>query len=227
VKIVTWNLGYRQHRHYHDEAWVFLCDELRPDLVLLQEAKPPPWNPKHGILLEELTHGSGTAIYAPSLSLSRKPFSAYPGRVASALIDIGSETRLFVASVHAPIIGGRVFPHLAGILTALEAMRGSRGAIVGGDLNSARLSEVVRPGCGHGPFWDRIDRGDPWVDCCRRFHQREVQTLFGERAVHPFQADHVFVSRSLGGRVTACDVVDTELTRRVSDHIPIVVELDL
>ncbi len=41
MKILIWNLGYWQHSKYHDEAWNYLCNDLRPDLALLQEVRPP------------------------------------------------------------------------------------------------------------------------------------------------------------------------------------------
>ncbi len=45
--------------------------------------------------------------------------------------------------------------------------------------------------------------------------------------LHPFQDDHIFVSCDLDHHIKASDVLINELTRRVSDHIPLVVELDL
>jgi endonuclease/exonuclease/phosphatase family metal-dependent hydrolase len=145
--------------------------------------------------------------------------------LASAKSD--PDSSLLVASIHAPIIKDRVFPHLAHIFEELEQKARGRAAVVGGDLNSARLAEKVWPGYGHGPFFERIDKGDPWVDCCRRFHATEVQTFFGDSCSHPFQDDHIFASGDLSPRVRSCNVIVNDLTRSVSDHVPLVVELDL
>ena len=227
MKILTWNLGYWQHSSHHDEAWDYLCNDIKPDMAFLQEVKPPSWVPHRTLSFEEITRGWGTAIFAPSLPLSKKVFSLYPGRVASASIVLNKNLSLFVASIHAPIIKSRVFPHLANIFTELELYHASNSAIIGGDLNSARLCEKVWPGHGHGPFFERIDRGNRWVDCCRQFHPTEIQTFFRDTCVNPFQDDHLFVSCDLGNRVRASDVINNELTRRVSDHIPLVAEVDL
>jgi len=227
MKVLTWNLGYWQHSSHHDEAWDYLCNDIKPDLAFLQEVKPPSWVPHHALLFEEITRGWGTAIFAPSLTLSKVGFSLYPGRVAAASIILNKNLSLFVASIHAPIIDGRVFPHLANIFAEFESSHASNSAVIGGDLNSARLAEKVWPGYGHGPFFEQIDRGDRWVDCCRQFHPTEIQTFFRDTCVNPFQDDHIFVSCDLRDRVRASDVINNELTRSVSDHIPLVAELDL
>ena len=109
----------------------------------------------------------------------------------------------------------------------IESKENANSAIIGGDLNSARLAEKVWPGKGHGPFFERIDTGNRWIDCCRRFNTTELQTFFRDTCVHPFQGDHIFVSRDLSACVRSCNVMNNDLTRSASDHIPLVAELDL
>ncbi|MBM4309172.1 MAG: hypothetical protein FJ115_14290 [Deltaproteobacteria bacterium] len=227
MKIVTWNLGYWLHSFSHHEAWAYLCNEIKPDLAFLQEVKPPAWVPRHTLIFEEINRGWGTAIYAPSLILSKKLFSLYPGRVAAASIVFNKSLSIFVASIHAPIIKNRVFPHLDNIFKELESCHASNSVIVGGDLNSARLAEKVWPGHGHGPFFRRIDQGDSWVDCCRKFNAEEIQTFFWNKSKHPFQDDHIFVSRDLSDSIRSCTVLNNDLTRSLSDHIPLIAELEL
>lgn len=227
MKILTWNLGYWQHSSLHDEAWNYLCNDIKPDIAFLQEVKPPSWIPHNALLFEEYKRGWGTALVAPSLTLQKKDFSLNPGRVAAASIVLDKNLPLFVASIHAPIINNRVFPYLAKIFAEVESHLACNSVIVGGDLNSARLAEKVWPGNGHGPFFEQIDRGDRWVDCCRKFHPTEIQTFFRANCVNPFQDDHIFTSCDLENRVRAANVINNEFTRRVSDHIPLVVEIDL
>jgi endonuclease/exonuclease/phosphatase family metal-dependent hydrolase len=225
--ILTWNLGYWQHRSQHDKAWDYLCNNIKPDLALLQEVKPPSQLSRHSIVFEEISMGWGTATYAPLLPLSGVHLSRYPGRVALATTILDGDFPLFIASIHAPIINGHVFPHLNNIFTEIESKVHAQSTVIGGDLNSARLAEKVWPGNGHGPFFERIDSGDPWVDCCRLFNDTEVQTFFRHTCVHPFQDDHIFVSRDFSGCIRSCNVINNDFTRSVSDHIPLVVELDL
>jgi len=113
------------------------------------------------------------------------------------------------------------------VSSELEAHLAPSSVIVGGDLNSARLCETVWPGYGHGPFFERIDRGDRWIDCFRKYHPNEVQTFFRAKGLSPFQDDHIFATPDLETCVRAAYVIDNELTRTVSDHIPLVVEIDL
>jgi exonuclease III len=227
MRILTWNLGYWQHSSQHDKAWDYLCNDIKPDIALLQEVKPPSWLPPSTIVFEKINRGWGTAIYTPSFPLLRGYFPNYPGRVALASTTLNGVFPVLIASIHAPIINGRVFPHLNSIFTELESKAHACSSVIGGDLNSARLAEKVWPGNGHGPFFERIDSGDPWIDCCRRFHLTEIQTFFRDNCAHSFQDDHIFASRDLSRCIKSCVVMNNDLTRSVSDHIPLVVELDL
>jgi endonuclease/exonuclease/phosphatase family metal-dependent hydrolase len=226
MKILTWNLGYWQHSSHHDRAWEYLCNKIKPDIALLQEVKPPAWISPNTIVFRESNKGWGTAIYTPSFTLSMGHFSRYPERVVLAT-TMSDDFPLLIASIHAPIINGRVFPHLNNIFAEIESKEHAQSAVVGGDLNSARLCEKVWPGNGHGPFFERIDSGDTWIDCCRRFNVQEIQTFFRDTCLHPFQDDHIFVSRNFSDCIRSCDVINNEITRSVSDHIPLIAELDL
>ncbi len=88
------------------------------------------------------------------------------------------------ASLHAPILGNRVFPHLAHLFGDIEQAFAGRTAIVGGDLNTARLAEQAWPNYGHGPFFDRIDRGEsPFVIRCRVMPQYPPPPYAGKELV--------------------------------------------
>ena len=60
----------------------------------------------------------------------------------------------------------------------------------------------------------------------RKFHKTEVQTFFRKGSIHPFQDDHLFVSKDLFEIVNSCYVLNNQVTREVSDHIPIICEID-
>lgn len=225
MKVVTWNLGYWDHRETHEEGWNYLLETVKPDLALLQEVRPPDFLHDWAIVFYEVRGGWGTAIYSRDLALSNIPLGEdYPGRVVGASTLLQNGERLYLASVHAQT--GPVFPRLSHIMDEILGAYADQPTIVGGDLNSARLAATVWPGAGDGPFWERIDsERSSVVDCCQRINGRELQTIFKEGAKHPFQDDHLFISRSLESGLIACDVIDTEMTRRVSDHIPLSIEL--
>jgi exonuclease III len=225
VKLVTWNLGFWQFRKQHTEAWAYLRNEIQPDIALLQEVRIPDLASDEAVVFRSVDRDWGIAIYTRGLALDVLTVpSQYPKRIATATVRING-LAVALASIHAPIINNRVFPHLDHIFDDLEAILKDHSAIVGGDLNSARLCEVVWPNCGHGPFFDRIERG-PFVDCHWQFHRKEIQTYFRKNSRHPFQDDHIFASPDIAKRFTSCAVLDNDTTRRVSDHIPIVAEID-
>jgi endonuclease/exonuclease/phosphatase family metal-dependent hydrolase len=182
--------------------------------------------PGEALVFQEVDRGWGTAIYSRNLPLDQIPLCGeYPGRVAGASVSLQSGERLHLASIHAQT-KPTVFPRLANIMEEILEAFEDRSAIVGGDLNSARLAESVWPGYGHGPFWERMDsESSSLVDCCQRINGKELQTIFREGAKDPFQDDHLFVSRDLASALEGCDVIHNEVTRRVSDHIPLFIEL--
>jgi endonuclease/exonuclease/phosphatase family metal-dependent hydrolase len=138
----------------------------------------------------------------------------------------GRGRELARARVHAPVIKNEVHPYLDRVFKKLEALFKNRSAIVGGDLNSSRLCEQRWPGSGHGPFFERIMKG-PFVDCHWQFHRKEIQTFFGKNVRWQLQDDHIFASPDMARRFTSCAVRDNKTTRRLSDHIPIVAEIEI
>ncbi len=223
MKVVTWNLGYWQFRGKHDEAWRYLRITIEPDFALLQEVRPPELMSGEALVFQEVNSGWGTAIYSRDMPLDGIPLcSKYPGRAVGASVSLENGKRLHLASIHA--YSDRVFLRLANIMEEIMETFADLTAIVGGDLNSARLAETVWPGYGHGPFWERMDRSS-LVDCCQRINGRELQTFFRADSMHPFQDDHLFVIHDLASALERCDVIHTEVTRRVSDHIPLFIEL--
>lgn len=224
MKIITWNLGYWQFRNFHDEAWDYLRTEIAPDIALLQEVRPPVMKEGEHIVFCERHNGWGTAIYSKKLVLVQVQLCAsYPNRVAGAVASLGNGRMLHLASIHAKS-SPRVFPELSNIVDEIKTAFVSKSAVVGGDLNSARLAEEVWPGYGHGDFFKHMDESE-FVDCCQKINGREIQTFFRNKAVHPFQDDHIFISKNLAEEIQKCDVIDTQVTRRVSDHIPMYIEL--
>ena len=227
LKIITWNLGFWQHRSTHCEAWAYLRNQIEPDLALLQEVSPAKLNSNEYLLFKQVHQNWGTALYTRNMALEELPLAEeYPGRVSVASFKIAAQQEIIAVSIHAPIINGRVFPYLARIFDEIERTVNGRTFIVGGDLNTARLAEKVWPRHGHGAFFDRMTNSI-FFDCHQNFHGREEQTFFRDNSKYLFQDDHVFVSHDLAGRVKSCYVLNNEVVRGLSDHIPLVVEIDI
>lgn len=226
MRITTWNQGYWQFTKRHTEAWRHLREVIRPDIAFLQETRPPELLYGETLIFAEIHRGWGTAVYARELELKEISLEKYPARCVGAVLktSVGREICLF--SVHAPIIRGRVFPHLAEIFGEIEEKACGRSFLIGGDLNSARLAERVWPGYGHGEFFRTIDEGR-FTDCRALFHPEEIQTFFRPGQKHPFQDDHIFCTNDLAGSVRSFSVENNETTRRLSDHVPVLAEIEL
>lgn len=226
MKVASWNLGYWQHQRFHSDAWNYLRTEIRPDIALLQETTIPELAKNESVVFSSVRKPWGTAIYTKGIGLKAIPTATNPPRVAAAALELAIDGEpLHAVSIHAPVIGGRVFPHLTSIFGEVQRLVEAYPAIVGGDLNTARLAETVWPGHGHGTFFEQLE-GGPFPDCHRRFEPAEVQTFFRRDSLHPFQDDHLFVTSPLAKRLASCHVINDETTRRVSDHIPLVATFD-
>lgn len=219
-------MGFWLFRKRHAEAWAYLRESLRPDLALIQEAQRPQAQPGESVHFREIHQGWGTAVYSHQWPLVAIDYeSDYPSRVAAATALLPKATNILLASIHAPIISNRVFPHLARIVGEIERLAEGQTAIIGGDLNSARLMEEIWPGYGHGPFFEHMDQSR-FLNCYWHLHSKEVQTYFRPRSKQPFQDDHVFITKDLATGLKAW-VDDNSLTRSLSDHVPLVVEIEL
>jgi len=130
MRVITWNLGYWQHRSRHDEAWAYLRNEIRPDLALLQEVSPPRLCENEYILLKVVHGGWGTALYTRDMPFEELTFKTHPERVAAAKVEISSGEKVAVVGVHVPIIGNRVFPYLDQIFDEIESLVGNRAFVV-------------------------------------------------------------------------------------------------
>lgn len=226
MRVVTWNLDFWQHRAYHNDAWAYLRNKIKPDLALLQEVSPPRLHKNEYVLLNVVQGRWGTALYTRDMALEKLTFRTYPERVVAAQWESSSAEKVVIVSVHAPIIKNRVFPYLDQIFDEIESLVGNQAFIVGGDLNTARLAEKVWSGYGHGPFFERLAKSI-FLDCVQKFHSEEQQTIFRPGQRHPFQDDHLFVSHGLAEQVTSCEVLNNETTRSFSDHVPVLAEIGI
>ena len=227
MRVASWNLGYWQHQKYHNEAWEYLRDVIRPDIALLQETVIPTLAEDESVIFSQIRKPWGTAVYAKGIRLDKLPTTVNPPRVAAATLDLTVDgAPIYVVSIHAPVIDGRVFPQLSNIFEEVQRLVETHPSIVGGDLNTARLAEKVWPGYGHGPFFEKLERG-PFTDCHRQFEPTEIQTFFRRGSLHPFQDDHLFTTTSLAKRLTSCRAINDAITQRVSDHIPLVATFEL
>ncbi len=228
MKIATWNLGYWKHKSYHDQAWGYLTDEIKPDIALLQEVRPPVSFHGNQLLYSAIgsTRNWGLAIYTQGLSVREIPIEDFKGWVVVCEVLLPDSSKIIVVSIHAQIVKGYVFPNLTNLFAVLTPILQDKQFIVGGDLNSCRLIDKVQRTKYHTEFFDRIESSG-FFNCHRKFHADEQQTFWGGNTKHPYQDDHLFVSECLAERVISCDVLDNEQLRTLSDHSPVSMEVGI
>jgi len=235
MRIVTWNMGCgpkaAQYRKTHGEAWDYLLQELSPDVAFVQEALVTNLEEArrdHSVTVCELAPGvaAGTGVLvrnfeaavAPSLAVSRDTY-VVPAKVNT------PAGPLTVVSVHI-YPGKEQHVDLQRLVDLLDHTFAGQAVLVGGDFNAARRFDEVYGGKMHGTFFAAMDAAGlhevHWA-----IHGREIQTFWGRQAKEAYQDDHFFIAKAWTSRVRSCTVIDNELVRRLSDHGPVVLELDI
>jgi endonuclease/exonuclease/phosphatase family metal-dependent hydrolase len=128
-----------------------------------------------------------------------------------------------VASIHV-CPDRRLAKNVGTLGTALPAVVAGRPFVVGGDLNSSRHFDAVYKRRTHAAFLAKMSAIGAH-DCLFTLHGRETQSYWG-RAREAYQVDHLFVDAGAASRVRACDVLTTDATRKLSDHSPVVLDLE-
>lgn len=101
-----------------------------------------------------------------------------------------------------------------------------RPFLIGGDWNTARLFDINYPADAPAgqEFFDRAT-AHSWCELHRRMHRYEQETYI-EPTAGPYQLDHMFSDPALAARLTRCDVLDGDILREISDHLPLLAEFD-
>lgn len=113
------------------------------------------------------------------------------------------------------------------ILRSVAQHTRDRRFVVGGDLNLAwRFDEVQG---GKTSYWAseqfRALRSEGWRRCHLKFHAGEERTLF-RRPDELYQLDHLFADAETYGAATCCDVLQLDDLQELSDHAPLVLEIE-
>jgi endonuclease/exonuclease/phosphatase (EEP) superfamily protein YafD len=238
VRVVSWNMGAwtpaLRDSSRRENAWERLV-ELRPqpDLALLQEATDAPARLGLESQLGGLGNGRaiGSLIWSPRLPLvepARLQGIGEHGYIATGRVASG-DREIALVSFHARTGGPGSIAHVEALLDRLGDWISRRSFILAGDFNSCRLANEAWPGYRHLEFFKRVEADYGMFNCYWQKHGEERRTYWKDcqGAGNPFQDDHIFVSSDLGPAVRSCEVLDYEQFRGISDHAPIMAELDL
>lgn len=236
------------------KGWDYLQTELRPDVALLQETVPPPSIDRRSVIYREIADYRpwGSAIVArPGLPLdtiwavptrfSRRRFqlaNTFPGSVAVGEVTIDGIAPITVISVYNVIdvyAQTTLLRIVADLIPLFDSAKGSR-VILAGDLNVALTTQdpyyLQRGGAILGALKGLglvevtdVARRRPaaWLDCpcgaqgtCSHLRTWQVHEL-----------DHAYVTESLRDEVESVSVDQAAVTRGLSDHAPLVIDLAL
>ena len=234
VRVVTWNMGCgprSRYRRSHGEAWEYLVDELRPDVTIVQEAllgRVDEARSRFAVILCEPPLGTEacTAILVCGLPTQAAAIAPVSAQTYVACVELRTPAGpLIVVGVHV-YPGARQHSDLARLNELVSRSFGHTPVLVGGDFNAARRFDEVYGGRKHRTFFDgMVSMG--LCDVHFGIHGREVQSFWGHQTREKYQDDHFFLTEAWVPRVRSCFVVDNEDVRRLSDHGPLVLELDV
>lgn len=238
LKFATWNMAYWSHKHYETEAWEYFSKELDCDVLLFQESYPSldvlnseqlVWNAIGN------TRPWGSGIYCPKYKIKEYSFNNnFFGAVTTAEIEIRPDFKLIVISLYAlmerisnvvysiPNLH-RMFSDLTGIF---ERGKTKHRIILGGDLNASLQIDEQQPGNSHRVLFDRLNEFG-LVNCFDNYFSDFVQTHRHNKSDKPWQNDYFFISKKLEKHLVDCTVIDNDIVRKLSDHNPVIIALDV
>lgn len=231
--------------------------KLGVDILLVQEAVMPEGLDSiySGAIGPTRPWGVGIVNLNPALSLKQIPTrpigggegpdSAFhdsvlevsqPGLIAAAdVLGTKGEELLTVLSVYGlnadkALNGIRytttvVHRILSDVTPLIDTYRGKRRVVLAGDLNVSPQIEYPDTRT-HEVVIDRI-KAFGMVDCLGKFHDDYVQTHRARNSTKPWQDDWVFVSRHLEESLDSCEPMGNEETWALSDHCPVLLEVDV
>jgi hypothetical protein len=235
VRLATFNLrGGGSARH-----WEALDEWIAPDLCFVQEARDParfrlpPDAPPAGVWAP-VGHGRwGSGLVARGAEVVPIPVPGFQGWVSGGALRVGGR-ELTAFSVHVPQ-APKTFVHSANaLLDALGSLGLSGPLVLAGDWNVAASrrspGDPIRFTKGEAVLLDRLERELGLVSAWQALNPDRPleQTLRWTRApLLPFHCDGIFVPSAWTGALRRAEVLQGEPWRTLSDHNPVVVEIDL
>jgi hypothetical protein len=241
LKIATWNMGYWTHKKTNKDAWDFVSDVISPDIFLAQESKPEGETGFDGNIWYPITNRTwGSGVFTKIYPVKELVFSnTYPGSLVGAEVELPNGVSLTVFSMYGLLDHGYATTTVHKMLSDLTFVLMGKGeyagknqnVVMGGDLNISvqcdkKWGKKQRYTNAHKICFDRIEDFG-LVNSFSKFYNGYVQTHRHVRSSEPWQNDYLFVSKKLSVRVKSCDVIDENRVKELSDHSPVVIELEL
>jgi exonuclease III len=232
VKVITWNMGGFRFQKKQAQAWAYLENTLKPDIALLQEVGRSKFDSLCADGRAFAYQGSkfGTMIFCRD-DFARKvrqneALSLCSSEVYISAVDLlGLAEPLSIMSVH--VNPDKMFKaNLRKLVEILGQALRTRPIIVGGDFNACRRYDVVHKKNVCGWFFEEMKKIG-FFDCHYGLHGEEKRTYWSKKTSEPYQDDHFFAPANWKGRIISCDVLPYDSAKRLSDHGPaeLIIEL--
>jgi exonuclease III len=241
MRIVTYNF-LRAGSPRRCGHWSRVVRNLKADLVLAQECRPPQSSPgerfrhdgRDGFAWQSCgSRGWGSALFVRSASFVPIAIPDYDGWVVGGEIrnTSWSERPLIVFSIHGPVGEHGYIRTMQHILDRLAPLRKSADLVIGGDFNIAvgyrQKHDPIRMLRGERDVLDRLADEFDLMSCWQTAHPGRplAQTLrwMGNPSA-PYHCDGIFVPKAWLPRLKSCRVVHGSRWSRLSDHNPVVAE---
>jgi exonuclease III len=238
LRLATWNMAHWSHKKHSAKAWEYFLAETDSDIFLFQESVPNTDIIKTEHLVWNEIGGSrpwGSGIFSPKYKIREYSFdNCFSGAVTAAEVEINNDLTVIVISLYGlmekissvsyaiPNLH-RIFSDLTRILEFKET---KHRVIIGGDLNASQQIDEIQTGNAHRVFFDRLKEFG-LVNCFDNYYQDYVQTHRHSRSKKPWQNDYFFISKRSEKYLKNCEVLDNDTVRKLSDHNPVVIELNV
>jgi exonuclease III len=232
-RIVTWNMDHwKRSKEKRAFAWEYLLKNLNPDIALLQEARAPDEIiDRFHTITHPLTHKKRWGNVLVSKHQIRQEIhmhNYYYGSRSLIVAEIRVNPKIVLTAicVYGAIDGRRyastTMHHVLSDITYLLWQK-RRGIVLGGDLNVDIQWDQEHPGDwpAHEIVFERM-RNLGLIDCTNG----PVRTQVQENSDIPWQNDYIFVNKRLKGSVLTCKVIEDPSLLELSNHYPIVLDLD-
>jgi endonuclease/exonuclease/phosphatase family metal-dependent hydrolase len=222
--------------------WSRVFRQLKPDLVLAQECRPPQSSPgerfryaEHDAFAWQCASGRGwgSGLLARAASLLPIRIPDYDGWVVGGEIrnTAWSERPLLVFSVHGPVGERGYIATMHRILDHVALLRDDADLVLGGDFNVAvgyrPPSDRIRFLRGERELLDRLSNQFDLASCWQAAHPdrplaQTLRWMGNPRA--PYHCDGIFVLRRWLPRLLSCRVIRGARWNQLSDHNPVLAD---
>lgn len=237
LKLMSWNIQEGGEDRLDAIAAVIRAN--KPDCAALLEADSlPNAEALAAELRMTLTYGAANCPSAVAWLTAQPPVNSENHRLpqlAKTLLEIElrwdrAPLRLFATHLGSRWNMQQPEDEIISILEVLE-QRGGDFHVLAGDLNALRPGDPIGT-----PPSGEIRRGDAaegaarltirrvldagYVDCFRHIHPRRRGFTYSSEAAW-LRVDYIFASPALTRCLDDCEIINTRLTRRASDHLPV------